>query len=87
MAEVDHQQGHGGGDHGGDGGDAQDLGVDILHDLAGLGPDGGGVGRAGEQGRQAGGQETGEQPAARVRPPVGGVLGRGEFFGQADSSF
>lgn len=38
MAEVDHQQGYGGGDHGGDGGDAQELSVDILHDVAGLGP-------------------------------------------------
>ena len=87
MAEVDHQQGHGGGDHGGNGGDAEDLGVDVLHDLAGLGPDGGRVGRTGEQGRQAGGSEPGVQPAARVRPPVGGVGGRGGVLAQMNSSF
>ena len=87
MAEVDHQQGYGGGDHSSDGGDAQDLGVDVLHDVAGLRPDGGGGGRAAQQGGQAGGGEPGEQPAARVRPTVGRVPGDGGMLGQVNSSF
>lgn len=87
MPEVDHQQGHGGGDHGGDGGDAQDLGVDVLHDLAGFRPDGGSVGRAAQQRGQAGRGEPGVQPAAWARPAVGCVLGRSGMFGQANSSF
>lgn len=87
MPEVDHQQGHGGGDHGGDGGDAQNLGVDVLHDLAGLSPDGGSVGRAAQQWGQAGRGEPCVQPAAWARPAVGCVLGRSGMFGQANSSF
>lgn len=87
MAEVDHQQGHSGGDHGGDGGDAQDLGVDVLHDVAGFRPDGGGGSRTVQQRRQAGRGEPCIQPAARARPAVGGVLGLSGMFGQANSSF
>lgn len=87
MAEIDHQQGHGGGDHGGDGGDAQDLGVHVLHDVAGLGPDGGGRGRTAEQRGGADGSKPCVQPAAWVRPTVGGILGRDGMLGQANSSF
>lgn len=88
MAEIDHQQGYCRCDHGGDGGDAEDLGVDVLHDLAGLRPDGGGgKGRTAQQRGGAGGGESRVQPAARVRPTAGPVLGWGKVFGQADSSF
>lgn len=87
MAEIDHQQGHGGCDHGGNGGDAQDLGVHVLHDVAGLGPDGGGRGRTAEQRDDADGGKPCVQPAAWVRPTVGGILGRDGMLGQVNSSF
>lgn len=41
LGKVHQQQGNGGTDNSCDGGDGDDLRVDILHDLAGFRPDGG----------------------------------------------
>ena len=45
AGEVHHQQCHRRGDNGGNGGDKKNLVIDILHDLIGFLPDGGGKGR------------------------------------------
>lgn len=45
AGEVHHQQCHRRGDNGGNGGDKKNLVIDILHDLVGFLPDGGGEDR------------------------------------------
>ena len=88
MAEVDHQQGHGGGDHSGDGGDAQDLGVDVLHHLAGLGPEGvGSQGGLGQLRRHAGSEKAGIEDAAIVPVLFLRSIGERAFSVQSITSF
>ena len=48
AGEVHQQQRHRCGDNGGNGGDQKDLVIDVLHDLIGFLPDGGGKDRLAE---------------------------------------
>ena len=72
AGKVHHQQRNGGRHDGGDGGNGEDLGVDVLHDVAGLCPDR--VGRKSRLTEQRGRADTQighERAASRVKPAPG----------------
>lgn len=67
AGEIHHHQGHRSRHDGGNGGDAENLGVDVLHHLAGLGPESiRRKSRLTEQRRQAGSKKTGVEGAPIV---------------------
>lgn len=74
AGEVHHQQCNGGRHDGGDGGDGEDLGVDVLHHLAGLRPNRiSREGRLTEQRGRADAQIGHERAASKVKPAPRGV--------------
>ena len=68
AGEIHHQKRNGRSDDGGDGGDKQDLLVDILHDLRRLFPDRRSGGRSGQKRQDADAEPCGIKPASRTFP-------------------